>query len=114
MTIKIIEKIDTPTNVDFNSSIERLQQVVVDFEQCKSVLVNHLCVFTIEVKENDIDGEIKISIKSKSLHKKKFYESNQNKNLLSFQDPHCNSITTKSITHRENIWQVEYCPTEIG
>lgn len=40
-------------------------QLMVDFHKCKSVLVNHNCVFVIDTKDNNVQGDVKVVITSK-------------------------------------------------
>ena len=58
--------------IDFNVAVDT-SQLVVDFQKCKSVLLNQLCQFTIDTKDNNGQGEIKVVITSKYLNKTFFY-----------------------------------------
>lgn len=39
-------------------------QLMVDFHKCKSVLVGHNCTFTIDTKDNNVQGDVKVVITS--------------------------------------------------
>ena len=82
--------------IDFNVAIDT-SQVVVDFQQCKSVLVNQLCMFTVDSKDpnnNSKERDVKAIITS----------------------PSGNHIVPKIVNSSESssVWKVEYIANEIG
>ena len=45
--------------------MERSSKLFFVHEGCKAVIVNHLCLFTIEIKEDSLKEDLKIAIYSK-------------------------------------------------
>ena len=103
--------------IDFNVAVDT-SQLVVDFQRCKSVLLNQLTFFTIDTKDNSGQGEVKVVITSEIyILCKRFFSSN--KKYLKFiictnKDPSGTHIQPKSINSKNNVWRVEFNPIEIG
>lgn len=49
--------------IDFNVAIDT-SQVAIDIEKCKSVLINQVCSFVVDTKDNNQQGNIKAVVTS--------------------------------------------------
>lgn len=74
--------------IDFNVAVDT-SHVTVDVQKCKSVLINQMCSFTVDTKDNH--GDIKVNI----------------------TNPEGNHIPVK-VTNSQNSWKADFNPTEIG
>ena len=51
--------------IDFNVAVDT-SHVAIDMDKCKSVLINQLCSFTVDTKDNSQQGSVKVAITSES------------------------------------------------
>jgi filamin len=77
--------------IDFNVAVDT-SQVAIDIEKCKSVLINQVCSFIVDTKDNNHQGNIKVVV----------------------TNPDGNQIQAKSINNQDSTWKIEFNPTEIG
>ncbi len=51
--------------IDFNVAVDT-SHVAIDMDKCKSVLINQLCSFTVDTKDNSQQGSVKVVVTSES------------------------------------------------
>lgn len=78
--------------IDFNVAID-LSQVLVEFQKCKSLLINQMSSFYVESKDtNNIQGDVKVVMTS----------------------PSNTHLQLKAINNQNGTWKVDFKPSEIG
>ncbi len=50
--------------IDFNVNVDT-SQVTIDLEKAKSVLINQICGFVVDTKDNNQQGTVKVAVQSK-------------------------------------------------
>ena len=88
-------------------------QVLIDTDACKSVLINQVCSFTVDTRDNNQQGTVKTVVTSKN-QKNKICCSNYKNKFGLWADPDGNHIQAKVINNQDSTWKVEFLPTEIG
>jgi len=83
-------------------------------DKCKSVLINQLCSFTVDTKDNSQQGSVKVVVTSESNLLEIVFLSAKTNLVLLNKDPDGNHIQAKAINNQDSTWKIEFSPAEIG